>query len=68
MHCFFHSSNTIACGPACLAKELKRIGFKIVIEDCIVMPNNYYIVAFKKFTEEQVNVALKKQKNKQKQL
>ncbi|ABN54165.1 MAG TPA: 4Fe-4S ferredoxin [Hungateiclostridium thermocellum] len=59
---FSTQANTIACGPACLAKELKRIGFKIVIEDCIVMPNNYYIVAFKKFTEEQVNVALKKAK------
>jgi len=32
------------------------------------MPNNYYIVAFKKFTEEQVNVALKKAKEQAKQL
>jgi len=49
-------------------QRAKRIGFKIVIEDCIVMPNNYYIVAFKKFTEEQVNVALKKAKEQAKQL
>jgi NAD-dependent dihydropyrimidine dehydrogenase PreA subunit len=59
---FSTQANNIACGPASLAKDLKKIGFEVVIEDCVLMPNNYYIVMFRKFTEQQINDALKKSK------
>ena len=59
--CIVYSTqaNNLACGPATFAKDLKKIGFNVVIEDCIVMPNNYYLVLFKKFTEQQVKDAVK---------
>jgi len=59
---FSTQASESACGPAVFAKELKGIGFEVVIEDCVIMPNNYYIVMFKKFTEKQVADALEKSK------
>jgi len=63
--CIVYSTqaNSIACGPTTFSKELKQIGFEIVIEDCITMPNNYYLVMFEKFTDQQVNDALMKAKD-----
>jgi len=60
--CIVYSTqaNKIACGPAVFAKNLKKAGFEVVVEDCIVMPNNYYLVLFKKFTDEQVKDAVKR--------
>ncbi|NLL05406.1 MAG: 4Fe-4S binding protein [Clostridiaceae bacterium] len=59
---FSTQANSIACGPAVFGKKLKKIGFEVIIEDCVYMPNNYYIVMFKRFTEAQVVDALKKAK------
>lgn len=59
---FSTQASQYACGPTVFAKELKKIGLEVVIEDCILMPNNYYLVMFKKSTEQQVNDALKKSK------
>ena len=56
---FSTQANKIAAGPVVFAKDLRRIGFEVVIEDCIVMPNNYYLVLFRKFTEQQVGDAVK---------
>ncbi|RXE58160.1 EFR1 family ferrodoxin [Acetivibrio mesophilus] len=60
---FSTQANTIACGPSTFAKELNKIGFEVVIEDNVLMPNNYYLVMFRKFTEQQVNDTLKKSKD-----
>lgn len=63
---FSTQANKVASGPAVLAKDLRKIGFEVVIEDCIVMPNNYYLVLFKKFTEERVNEAVNNAKERAK--
>ena len=60
---FSTQASQFACGPTVFAKELKKIGFEVVIEDCILMPNNYYIVMFKRFSEQQAREALEKAKN-----
>lgn len=59
---FSTQASEFACGPTVFAKDLKKIGFEVVIEDCILMPNNYYVVMFKKFSEQQVSDALKQSK------
>lgn len=65
---FSTQANDVACGPTAFAKDLKKIGLEVVIEDCFLMPNNYYLVLFKKFTDHQVKDAVEKAKDRAKVL
>jgi NAD-dependent dihydropyrimidine dehydrogenase PreA subunit len=51
---FSTQASNLACGPTVFANDLKKNGFEVVVEDCIEMPNNYYIVMFKKSSEQQI--------------
>jgi ferredoxin len=57
---FSTQASKMACGPTAFSKELKKIGFEVVIEDCIFMPNNYYVVMLKKFSEQRVSEILRR--------
>ncbi|SEF52349.1 Flavodoxin [Caloramator fervidus] len=46
-----------AAGPFEIFNILKEKGYKVLIQDFISMPNNYYVVAFKKPTEEDIKKA-----------
>lgn len=52
------------CGPAVLSDDLRKQGFEVVIEECVFLPNNYYTVMFRKFSEQESRELLKKAKDK----
>ncbi len=59
---FSTQASKSACGPAILTDHLSKIGFEVILEECIFMPNNYYTVMFRKFSEQEARELLKKAK------
>lgn len=61
---FSTQASKSACGPAVMSDDLRKQGFEVVIEECIFLPNNYYTVMYKKFSEDESKELLKKSKAK----
>lgn len=40
--------------PRQISRILARKGFRIIVRDCIVMPNNFYVVSFKENTKDEI--------------
>lgn len=57
-----------SCGPELFSRILKKKGFDVIIEECIFMPNNYYTVMLKKFTDDEASELLKKAEERSKEI
>jgi ferredoxin len=62
--CIIFSTQAAETGSGAdeLAKILKKKGFEVAIQDSITMPNNYYVVAFRKPTNEEAEILKQKAK------
>lgn len=61
---FSTEASQSACGSSVLANDLKEKGFDVIIEENFSMPNNYYIVMFKKSSDQQIIELMRKAKEK----